>query len=147
MLIEDSENNELILKWFNGGEGGEGENSIWVYPNLQSFRQIYTRYVKGDLAVRKEEKEEDNSNNRHNKQTKSRIILIATFYETVDSVKHNLSAVGADVHSHIDNGSLVIVDAFDSYFPDIDDMKKLVASLSECAKTEGRAGVINETGK
>jgi hypothetical protein len=47
--------------------------------------------------------------------------------------------VGAQ--SLIDNGSLVIVDAFSSYYPDIDGMKKLVASLSDRAKKEGRVGV------
>jgi hypothetical protein len=33
------------------------------------------------------------------------------------------------------------VDAFNAYYPDINGMKKLVASLSERAKREGRAGV------
>jgi hypothetical protein len=41
-----------------------------------------------------------------------RIILIATFYDTVTTVKHNLSAAGVDVRSHLDDGSLLIVDAF-----------------------------------
>ena len=35
----------------------------------------------------------------------------------------------------------VIVDAFSSYYPDIDGMKKLVASLSDRARKEGRVGV------
>ena len=70
-----------------------------------------------------------------------RIILIATFYDTVNAVKHNLSAVGVDVQSHIDDGSLLIVDAYDGYYPNINGMKKLVASLSERARKEGRIGV------
>ena len=71
-----------------------------------------------------------------------RIILIATFYETIDSIKHHLSAVGVqNVQSIIDNGSLLIIDSFSSYYPDIDGMKKLVATLSERARKEGRAGV------
>jgi hypothetical protein len=41
----------------------------------------------------------------------------------------------------MDNGSLLIVDAFSSYYPDVGGMKKLVESLSERAKREGRAGV------
>ena len=69
-------------------------------------------------------------------------MLIATFYETTDSVKHHLSAVGLqNIQSLIDNGSLVIVDAFSSYFPDVSGMKKLVASLSDRARKEGRVGV------
>ncbi|MDQ3848294.1 MAG: MEDS domain-containing protein [Thermoproteota archaeon] len=70
------------------------------------------------------------------------IILIATFYETIDSVKRHLSDVGVkDILGFIDNGSLVIIDAFSSYYPDVSGMKKLVASLSDHAKREGRAGV------
>jgi hypothetical protein len=134
LRINNSENNELIKKWFKE-EVAEGENGIIIYPNLQTFRQIYMQYVKDELA-----KEEEN-NSTHNTQLMPRIILIATFYETIDSVKHNLDAVGVDVQRHIDNGSLVIVDAFSSYYPDINGMKKLVASLSQRARKEGRVGV------
>jgi hypothetical protein len=126
---------ESVVEWFNE-EVGHGANGIIIYPNLQTFRQIYTKYAKEQLE------KEDNSNSIRNEQSRPRIILIATFYETVDSVKHHLSAVGVkDIQSLIDNGSLVIVDAFSSYYPDVDGMKKLVASLSERAKKEGRAGV------
>jgi hypothetical protein len=136
LRVNNSENHELIKKWFKEGLA-EGENGIVIYPNLQTFREIYTQYVKDQLA--KAGNEDDNST--RNEQLKPRIILIATFYETVNSVKHNLSAVGVDVQSHIYNGSLVIVDAFSSYYPDINGMKKLVASLSQRARKEGRVGV------
>jgi MEDS: MEthanogen/methylotroph, DcmR Sensory domain len=127
--VENENNNESIQKWFNE-EVGDGENGIVIYPNLQSFRQIYTQFVKEQL-----EKKADES-------LMPRIILIATFYETIDSIKHHLSAVGVrNVQSIIDNGSLRIIDSFSSYFPDIDGMKKLVATLSERARKEGRAGV------
>jgi hypothetical protein len=105
---------------------------------VQTFRQIYTRYAKGQLA---KEDEDEKNNSKGNEQSKPRIILIATFYETIDSVKHSLNAVGVGAQSLIDNGSLVIVDAFSSYYPDIDGMKKLVAYLSDRAKKEGRVGV------
>jgi hypothetical protein len=122
------------MKWFD--EVGEGENGILVYPNLQTFRQIYTNYVKYQLA------EEEDNNVKGNEQSKPRIILIATFYETIESVKDNLSAAGVqNIQSFIDNGSLIIVDAFSSYYPDVDGMKKLVASLSDRAKKEGKSGV------
>ena len=133
----ENDNNESVMKWLDE-EVGDGENAIVIYPSVQTFRQIYTKYAKDQLA-----KEEDEKNNsKGNEQSKPRIILIATFYETIDSVKHSLSAaVGVDAQSLIDNGSLVIVDAFSSYYPDIDGMKKLVASLSDRARKEGRVGV------
>ena len=123
------------MKWFDE-EVRDGENSIIIYPNLQTFRQIYTKYVKDQLA------KEDENNSKRNEPSLPRIILIATFYETTDSVKHHLSAVGLqNIQSLIDNGSLVIVDAFSSYYPDVNGMKKLVASLSDRARKEGRVGV------
>jgi hypothetical protein len=139
LRANNNENNESIMKWFKE-EVVEGENGIIIYPNLQTFRQIYTQYVKDQLAKTGEEEDDDDYSTR-NEQLKPRIILIATFYETIDSVKHSLNASGVDVHRHIDNGSLVIVDAFSSYYPDVSGMKKLVASLSQRARKEGRIGV------
>ena len=147
----ESSDIESVMEWFEEGIE-DGENSILVYPNLQTFREIYTQYVKDHLLAREEEEQRENEvdNNKdyldNNSRCKGqllmpRIILIATFYDTVNSVRHNLSAVGVDVQSHIDDGSLLIVDAFDGYYPNTDGMKKLVASLSERARKEGRIGV------
>jgi len=132
------------MKWLDEEVGG-GENGIVIYPNLQTFRQIYTKYVKDKLATKEveEEKEDNNNKSKGNGQlSKPRIMLLATFYETTDSVKHSLRAVGVkDIQNLIDNGSLVIVDAFSSYYPDVSGMKKLVASLSDRARKESRVGV------
>jgi hypothetical protein len=148
---ESKDNEESIQRWFDK-EVEDGENSILVYPSTQTFRQIYTKYVKDHLvSSTKQEVEEENNNNNddnnnssrdNNKQSKSRIILIAPFYETVDSVKHQLSAFGIEnVQGLIDSGSLVIADSFHSFFPDSHGMKKLIDSLSERARKEGRPGV------
>src|SRR5215211_4447053 len=132
------------MKWLDEEVGG-GENGIVIYPNLQTFRQIYTKYVKDKLATKEveEEKEDNNNKSKGNGQlSKPRIMLLATFYETTDSVKHSLRAVAVkDIQNLIDNGSLVIVDAFSSYYPVIDGMKRLIASLSDRARKEGRVGV------
>jgi hypothetical protein len=145
---------ESVMEWFEEGIE-DGENGIVIYPNLQTFRQICMQYVKDHLLVREEEQEHkenrddgnnnndypDNKNRRKAQSLMPRIILIATFYDTISAVKHYLSAVGVDVQSHIDHGSLLIVDAFDGYYPNTDGMKKLVVSLSERARKEGRIGV------
>src|SRR5918992_2626058 len=144
---ESKDNEDSIQRWFDK-EVEDGENSIFVYPSTQTFRQIYTKYVKDHLvsSSKKQEVEEENNNNNsfryNNKQIKPRIILIAPFYETVDSVKHQLSAFGIEnVQGLIDSGSLVIADSFHSFFPDSHGMKKLIDSLSERARKEGRPGV------
>jgi hypothetical protein len=151
---ESKDNEESIQRWFDK-EVEDGENTILVYPSTQTIRQIYSKYVKDQLvAARNQEVEGNNNNNNNNsrdtnKQSKSRIILIAPFYETVDSVKHQLSAFGVEnVQGLIDSDSLVIADSFHSFFPDINGMKKLIDSLSERARKEGRAGVtaIVDTG-
>ena len=141
---------ESVMQWFEDGME-EGENGILVYPNMQTFREIYMQYAKDQLVAREEQKENednnndddyhDNNNRRKEQLLMPRIILIATFYDTVNAVKHNLSAVGVDVQSHIDDGSLLIVDAYDGYYPNINGMKMLVASLSDRARKEGRIGV------
>jgi hypothetical protein len=146
---ETKDNEGSIQRWFDK-EVEDGENTILVYPNTQTFRQIYTKYVKDQLvsASKQEVEEEDNNNNNNNssrdnnEQSKSRIIRIAPFYETVDSVKHHLSALGVEnVQGLIDSGSLVIADSFHSFFPDSNGMKKLIDSLSERARKEERPGV------
>ena len=148
MTRDGSHHVESVMQWFEDGME-EGENGILVYPNMQTFREIYMQYAKDQLVAREEQKENEDNNNNYpdNKNRRKeqllmpRIVLIATFYDTVNAVKHNLSAVGVDVQSHIDDGSLLIVDAFNGYYPNIDGMKKLVASLSERARKEGRIGV------
>jgi hypothetical protein len=142
---ESEDNEESIQRWFDK-EVEDGENTILVYPSTQTIRQIYSKYVKDQLVTARNQEVEGNNNNNNsrdtNKQSKSRIILIAPFYETVDSVKHHLSAIGVEnVQGLIDSGSLVIADSFHSFFPDIKGMKKLIDSLSEHARKEGRAGV------
>ena len=136
-----------IMRWFENPIEG-GENGIVIYPNLETFREICTQYVKDQLVVRQKEEEEENKNNYYQDNIglreqlhMPRIILIATFYDTVNAVKHNLSAVGVDVQSRIDDGSLLIVDAFNGFHPNVDGVKKLVASLSKRAAREGRIGV------
>ena len=145
---ESKDNEDSIQRWFDK-EVEDGENTILVYPNMQTFRQIYAKYVKDHLvSARKQEVEEENNNNNNNssrdsnEQSKSRIILIAPSYETVDSVKHQLIAFDIEnVQGLIDSGSLVIADSFHSFFPDSNGMKKLIDSLSERARKEGRPGV------
>ena len=99
---------------------------------MQTFSQVCTQYVKDELTGQPQGLFHDNGNGgggKHNETSLPRIILIAAFYETIDTVKHNLSAVGVEVQKYTDSSSLLIIDAFSYYYPDISGMKKLVASL------------------
>ncbi len=115
--VKSKDNEESIQRWLDK-EVKDGENTILVYPNIQTFRQIYSKYVKDKLAAaREQEVEQNNNNNNSSRETsrlsKSRIILIAPFYETVDSVKHHLTTFGVEnVQGLIDSGSLVIAAHF-----------------------------------
>jgi hypothetical protein len=50
--VENSDT-ESIMQWFEVGIE-DGENGILVYPNSETFRQIYTQYVKDQLLVKGE---------------------------------------------------------------------------------------------
>ncbi len=67
MSIEGGNNHkkESVMKWLDK-EVGDGENGIIIYPNLQSFRQIYTKYVKDQLAKQEEEKQQQDNDNSNN---------------------------------------------------------------------------------
>jgi hypothetical protein len=137
-----SNDNEAIMKWFDK-EVEDGENAILVYPNLEALRQIYVDYVKRQLLEGTEKGEGIGVGNQQQQPSTRRITLIASFYETVDSIKYHLSAFGVEnIQKLGDNSSLVLVDSFHSFFPDVNGMKKLIDSLSERArKEEGRDGV------
>jgi len=81
------------MKWFNY-EIGEGENVTVIYPDLQTFNQFYTHYVIDGLKGQPQGLFHDSggssnsSSNKHNETSLPRIMLIATFYETIDTAKH-----------------------------------------------------------
>jgi len=74
-----------------------GSHSIVVYPNLVTFRQIYSNYTDRELR-----------NNR--------IVLILPYYETVQSVKKFLSLANVDVSEFQRMGSLSIIDGNEAFF-------------------------------
>jgi hypothetical protein len=139
MKVSYSGDYDAIMRWLDT-EVTEGENGILIYPNLLTFRQIYSRLVKNELETGRGDPAKDEAQSQQHRLL-PRIMLIASFYETIESVKHNLAAVGINAQHQFENGSLVVVDSFKTCFPDIGGMKKLVASLSERATREGRAGV------
>lgn len=113
-LIIGSDNE--ILEHLTNAE--YGTHSILVYPNIETLRETYTRYVKRQL--------EDNNE----------IVLILPYYETADKVRKTLSnsdfvnrgeAANSDsnnsngssiidIRKYEKEGSLMIMDSVKGYF-------------------------------
>ena len=99
-----------------------GGHHMLVYRNLQTFRQIYSEYAAISLA-------------------ENEIVLLATQYEAIETVRANLVARGVDVAKHLKDGTLFIVDAQQGYSAgDVEGTFKLALTLAARAKKERRRG-------
>lgn len=80
-----------------------GSHIIFVYPDLEILRQVYTNYIKNQLDS-------------------NQIVLMVPYYETVNNVKAVLSRFRdkregkIDVDTHIEEGSLLILDSNEVFF-------------------------------
>jgi hypothetical protein len=142
-------NNEILDHLFHAEYG---THSILVYPNIETLRETYSRYVKMQL--------EDNNE----------IVLILPYYETANNVRKILSegfvsniadgndsvvvaAVNGtknnsiiDVARHEKEGSLIIMDSVKGYFgsgndDDDTDLMAFVKQLVKKAESSGKNGV------
>lgn len=97
-----------------------------VYPDIDTFREMYCMYTKVHLQPRYNE-----------------IVLVVTQYETVDKVRKSLRDYGVDVDRHEKNGSLVTLDGVKGYQSDKEHagVLNLAKSLVERAEKECKAGV------
>jgi len=109
-----NENNRLIEP---------GSHNLLIYNNLNEFREIYSQIAMSLLA-------------------ENEIVMIATQYDPLEEVKNTLRLAGVDVDSHINQGSLFIVDAQQGYQRvDSKGAWELGMSLLSRAKMESRHGV------
>ncbi len=112
-----------------------GIHCLIVYPDLTTLREFYSHYIQRQVEVRNE------------------AVKMASFYETLDSVRRTLSGV----HGSMDVGrlererTLAIVDSLNEYFADgeyakfdLDDYKRMIGD----AKALGKSGcsVLDDTG-
>ncbi len=93
-----------------------------VYPDLTTLREMYSQYIQRQIK----------NNNE--------IILINPFYETIDSVRQNLSKSGINVSKYEKEKELVIIDSLKEYFGSQPDML-FKRSLVEYAKQNGKNGL------
>lgn len=105
-----------------------GEHNILIYNELDSFREVYSKYIRKML----------DTNN---------IVLMLPHYENVECVKQVLGELEIDVQKRQAEGSLVILDSVKGFFgPDIDNFFSFIKILQqriEAMSKEGLAVVVD----
>src|SRR3954451_3843447 len=80
-----------------------GDHIVLIYPNQYSFREIYSHYCKTTLE-----------NNE--------IVLLLTYYETIDNVRQTLKEIGIDIEKYEKEKALMIIqDITRTYFGSTED--------------------------
>jgi hypothetical protein len=100
------------------------EHNILIYPDLPSFRQIYSECTKQAL---------DNNE----------IVFLATTYDSFDRIEDALRSKQISVEDEKKNGNLIIVDAFRAYQIDINGAMNFAKNLIKRATKDGKEGVFN----
>ena len=100
------------------------EHNILIYPDLPSFRQIYSECTKQAL---------DNNE----------IVFLATTYDSFDRIEDALRSKQISVEYEKKNGNLIIVDAFRAYQIDMNGAMNFAKDLIKRATKDGKEGVFN----
>lgn len=100
-----------------------GDHIILIYSDLYSFRDIYSRYCKTALE-----------NNE--------IVLLLTYYETIDNVRQILKEIGVDTEKYEKEKALMIVqDITRTYFGSADDFLFFLEILDKQQERRGKNGI------
>ncbi len=100
------------------------EHNILIYPDLPSFRQIYSECTKQAL--------DDNE-----------IVFLATTYDSFDRIEDALRSKQISVEDEKKNGNLIIIDAFRAYQVDTNGAMNFAKDLVMRATQDGKKGVFN----
>ena len=100
------------------------DHDIMIYPDLPTFRQVYSEATKGALE-------------------RNEIVFLATTYDSFQKVIDSLTQVGVSVNKEAKDGNLIILDAVKAYQIDVSGAFKLAQSLGMRAAKDGKAGVFN----
>src|SRR5919109_712665 len=99
-------------------------HNLLIYPDLPSFRQIYSECTKQAL---------DNNE----------IVFLATTYDSFDRIEDALRSKQISVEDEKKNGNLIIVDAFRAYQIDMNGAMNFAKDLVMRATQDGKKGVFN----
>jgi hypothetical protein len=100
------------------------EHNLLIYPDLPSFRQIYSECTKQAL---------DNNE----------IVFLATTYDSFDIIEDALRSKQISVDDEKKKGSLIIVDAVRAYQIDTNGAMNFAKDLAMRAARDGKEGVFN----
>jgi hypothetical protein len=100
------------------------EHNMLLYPDLQSYREIYSECTKQALE-----------NNE--------VVFLATTYDSFENVDNILGSKGISVDHEMKEGNLVIVDAVRAYQIDTYGAMNLAKSLIMRAASDKKTGVFN----
>jgi hypothetical protein len=100
------------------------EHNILIYPDLPSFRQIYSECTKQAL---------DNNE----------IVFLATTYDSFDRIEDALRSKQISVEDEKKNGNLIIVDALRAYQIEMNGAMNFAKDLVMRATQDGKNGVFN----
>jgi hypothetical protein len=101
-----------------------GAHYIIVYPNIMTLREIYSNYIRYQIEDKKE------------------IVLVLSYYETVDNLMNFLSQtdeISSDLKRYEREGSLIIIDSVKGFFDF--DHPSYVKSLLKQAESLGKSGI------
>ena len=105
------------------GQMESGGHVILVYPSLETLRKIYSHYCRTALE-----------NNE--------LVLLLTYYETADSVRHTLTEVGIDVKRYEKERALMIIeDITKTYFGSGQDFLFFLNILNKQQEKRGKNGI------
>lgn len=105
-------------------QAGYGAHYIIVYPDIMTLREIYSNYIRYQIEDKKE------------------IVLVLSYYETVDNLRNFLSPtdeISSDLQRYEREGSLIIIDSVKGFFDF--DHPSYVKSLLKQAESLGKSGI------
>lgn len=105
-------------------ETAYGEHNILIYPDLDSFREIYAHLTKARI---------ENQND---------LVMLLPHYESQRSVKEFLSEMEIDLDEHTKKGSIEVLDSQYAFFDSQHDFMSLVKGSLKRALKNQKSGVI-----
>jgi DcmR-like sensory protein len=103
-------------------ESNYGEHSILVYPDLDTFREVYTHEIQARIQ-----------NND--------IVALLPHYETLSSIKINLRELDMDITALQNEKKLLVIDSAEVFFTNLG-FSAFAMGLEDLAKRSGRNGTF-----